>query len=123
MMVSLSTVLSHNTHAATSPPTNLTCVFIGGTGGIGLSTLHRLASILRSSTFHVLGRSSTRFDSTQRPQLESLDRGNRFVFWETEVTLLAQVDATCKGICAREEKVDVLFLSAGMLPFNGPSCM
>ena len=123
IMVSLSTVLAYNTHATISPPTHLTCVSIGATAGIGLATLHRLASIVRSSTFHILGRSATRFDAAQREQLESLDRGNKFVFWETEITLLAQLDATCKGIGAQEEKVDVLFLSAGMLPFNGPSCM
>lgn len=121
-MVRLDEIVRSNAQSASKSQAGVVCVFSGATGGIGAATLNRLSGILRNSTFYVLGRSASRFQS-QRAVLEAHRRGNKIVFLGTEVTLLSQVDATCKAIVEKEQKVDVLYMSAGMLPFNGPACL
>ena len=100
----------------------LVCVFAGATSGIGAGTLEKMVQKLQESTFYVLGRSASRF-ADQRAKLESLNPSCKFVFIESEVSLLSSIDAACGQITAAEQKVDYLFTSAGMVPFNGPQCM
>ncbi|KAE8454578.1 hypothetical protein EG329_000201 [Mollisiaceae sp. DMI_Dod_QoI] len=95
------------------------CVFAGATSGIGAGTLERMATMLPSPTFYVIGRSAARFAS-QLEKLQSLNPSCKVVFLEAEVSLLSDVDTACKQITAAEKKVDYLFMSPGMLPFNGP---
>jgi len=98
------------------------CVFAGATGGIGASTLEKMATMLHAPTFHVIGRSAERF-AIQQAKLETLNPTCKVVFLEAEVSLISDVDAACKQITAAEKKVDYLFMSPGMLPFNGAQCM
>jgi NAD(P)-dependent dehydrogenase (short-subunit alcohol dehydrogenase family) len=98
------------------------CVFAGATSGIGASTLEKMATMLHAPIFYVIGRSAGRFTS-QRAKLETLNPTCKVVFLEAEVSLISDVDAACKQITAAEKKVDYLFMSPGMLPFNGPQCM
>ena len=99
----------------------LVCVFVGATSGIGASTLETMVQKLQKSTFYVLGRSASRF-TNQRAKLESLSPSCKIVFIQAEVSLLSAVDAACKQIAASEQKVDYLYMSAGLIPLNGPQC-
>jgi NAD(P)-dependent dehydrogenase (short-subunit alcohol dehydrogenase family) len=99
----------------------LVCVFAGATSGIGASTLEKMATLLHAPTFYVIGRSAEHF-SSQRVKLEKLNPTCKIVFLEAEVSLISDVDAVCKQITDAEKKVDYLFMSPGMLPFNGAQC-
>ena len=102
--------------------TGLVCVFSGATSGIGAGTLEKMAVMLRSPTFYILGRSSARFAS-QRAKLESLNPDLKAVFLETDISSIAGVDAVCEKILLAEQKVDYLFMSQGSFPINVPNCM
>ncbi|KAK0631035.1 hypothetical protein B0T17DRAFT_590339 [Bombardia bombarda] len=119
-MVKLTTIYQSNTaSAAQQPPAGgLVCVFLGATSGIGASTAEKLASLLGPATFYIAGRSQSRFAS-QKAKLERLNRDLKVVFFEGEMSLLADVDAFSKIITGAEKKVDYLCMSAGMLPLGG----
>lgn len=98
------------------------CVFASATGGIGAGVLERMAAILREPTLYVLGRSSARFAS-QKTELENLNSGCKVIFIQVEISLLAEVDAACQQTLAAEKWVDCLYMSPGLIPFNGQECM
>jgi NAD(P)-dependent dehydrogenase (short-subunit alcohol dehydrogenase family) len=123
-MVKLSTITRANASFARDHPKNegLVCVFSGATSGIGAGTLEQMATILQGATFYVLGRSAVAFAS-QRAKLESLNPTLKLVFVETQLSLIADVDAACKKIAATERKVDYLYMSQACFPINVPQCM
>ncbi|MCJ1248159.1 hypothetical protein MMC30_005376 [Trapelia coarctata] len=118
-MVKATTIRQCNARFASEHHTGLVCVFAGATSGIGASTLERMALMLQTPTFYVLGRSAARF-ANQRAKLESLNPSCKVVFIEAEVSLLSEVDAACEQITAAEQKVDCLYMSPGLIPLNGP---
>lgn len=67
---------------------------------------------------YIIGR-----DKTSRKSLvESLQQSNpraEIIWLEGQVTLLAEVKRLCMEIKGREDSIDLLFLSAGFLPFVG----
>ncbi|KAK3331106.1 hypothetical protein B0H66DRAFT_467673 [Apodospora peruviana] len=101
------------------PGEGLVCVFAGATSGIGASTLEKMASLLPSATFYVVGRSESRFLAWQRGRLASLNPKIKVVFFEADVSLLAEVDKFSNFVSDCETKVDYLYMSPGALPFTG----
>ena len=120
-MVNIKTIRQSNARFANEQQTGLVAVFAGATSGIGANTLAKMVQELRRSTFYVLGRSAARFASL-REKLENLNPSCRIVFIQAEVSLVADTDAACKQITAAESKVDFLYMSAGLIPLNGPQC-
>ena len=100
-------------------------VFAGATGGIGASTLESLVKQTQRPTFYVLGRSAARF-AAQQAALQKLNPDCKIVFVQGEFSQLGHVDAFCKQIARSEDKVDVVFMSPGMISgdvfVNGASC-
>jgi NAD(P)-dependent dehydrogenase (short-subunit alcohol dehydrogenase family) len=93
-------------------------VFIGSTAGIGKAALTALVSQKTSLKIYILGRNET----SHREFLRHLQQSNsqaEIVWLEGQVTLLAEVKRLCIEIKSREESIDLLFLSAGFLPFTG----
>jgi hypothetical protein len=74
--------------------------------------LERMAIMFQSSTFYILGRSSSRF-APQREKLEKLNPSLKLVFLEAEVSLIRDIDAVCRKIEEAEMKVDYLCMSQG----------
>lgn len=97
---------------------DLVCVFAGATSGIGASTMEKLATMVRSATFYIVGRSAARF-APHRARLESLNPNVQLVFFEADVSLLADIDRFAKLILDAESKVDLLYTSPGLLPLTG----
>jgi len=97
------------------------CVFAGATSGIGASTLERMATMLHSPTFYVIGRSATRFVA-QHTKLATLNPSCKIAFLEADVSLLSDVDVVCKQIVQAEKKLDYLYMSPGLIPLNGAQC-
>jgi NADP-dependent 3-hydroxy acid dehydrogenase YdfG len=93
-------------------------VFVGGTAGIGKATLSALVSQGTPIKVYIIGRDKT----DHKKLLEDLQQSNpkaELIWLEGQVSLLAEVKRLCLDIKKREEKIDLLFLSAGFLPFAG----
>ncbi|KAK7973194.1 hypothetical protein PG996_007422 [Apiospora saccharicola] len=117
-MVKFSDVVESNAHFARGQHEGRVCVFAGATSGIGYGTLRRLITMMRSSTFYVLGRNESSF-ATQLDELRASAPTNKITFVECQLSLIRDVDAACKSIAAAEKKVDLLCMSPGGMPFQG----
>jgi NADP-dependent 3-hydroxy acid dehydrogenase YdfG len=96
----------------------LTAVFVGATSGIGMGTLKQFAKHAYAPKVYVVGRSK----SAAQPLLDELTTSNpqgTFVFLETEISLMKNVDKVCEEIKATEKHVDLLFMTPGYLSFEG----
>ncbi|KAL4907240.1 hypothetical protein BDW74DRAFT_189752 [Aspergillus multicolor] len=122
-MVSINLVRASNA-ALKSQPSRITALFVGGTSGIGLSTLRALARHTdgRALTAYIVGRSETRAKSVLA-DLQTLNPSARFNFIEADVSLIKNVDRACKTVLGKEKggKLDLLFMTPGgiSVPFKG----
>ncbi len=115
-MVSLKTVQASNASLRAIP--NITALFVGGTSGIGQSTLRQLARHADSPTAYIIGRSQAR----ATPFLSELQQTNpkgRFHFIEADASLARNVDTACKEILAREKHLNFLFMTPGGISLGG----
>jgi len=118
-MVNISLVRQSNLDLKLSGhASSLVAVFVGATSGIGLGTLKQYAKYAQGSKAYIIGRSKT---ATQ-PFLDRLQESNptgTFEFIQTEVSLIKNVDLACEKIKAKENKIDILFMSPGFLSYGG----
>lgn len=121
-MVSYNEVKSANASLGKTHET-LTAVFGGATAGIGLATLKAFAKHIPHPKAFIIGRSRAKF----HPELQNLKQINpdgEYTFFETDVTLIKNIDAVCEDIKSQlagvsgNGKVDLLFLSQGFLNFG-----
>jgi len=99
-------------------PAGMKAVFIGATAGIGASTVKQFALHTNAPTVYLVGRSQTKA-APLLVELKSLNPQATFTFIEAEVSLLKAVDEVCDEILAKEQKLDLLWLSQGLLSFAG----
>jgi NADP-dependent 3-hydroxy acid dehydrogenase YdfG len=97
---------------------HVVALFVGGTSGIGKGTLIQLAKHAPAPTVYIVGRSK-KSTTPLLEELKSLNPEAHFIFLETEVSLIKNVDAVCKEIRANETKLDLLCMSAGYLSLDG----
>lgn len=112
-MVSLKQVKASN-NGLKNAASGLKAVFIGATSGIGKSAVKKFVQDTISPTVYLAGRSK----SSAGPllaELKSLNPKGNIHFIEAEVSLLKEVDKVCDEIKSKEQKIDLLFLSPGML--------
>ncbi|KAJ5102046.1 hypothetical protein NUU61_004268 [Penicillium alfredii] len=115
-MVSLRTVQASNQALRAIP--NITALFVGGTSGIGQSTLRQLARHAANPTVYIVGRNQIR----ATPFLEELQQLNpqgRFHFVEADVSLIGNVDRACKQIMNQEKHLNFLFMTPGGISLGG----
>ncbi|KAE8385386.1 hypothetical protein BDV23DRAFT_190899 [Aspergillus alliaceus] len=115
-MVSLKTVQASNASLRSIP--NLTALFVGGTSGMGQSTLRQLAKHTESPTAYIVGRNQSR----AKPFLTELQQINpkgRFNFIEADVSLVRNVDKACQQILQRETHLNFLFMTPGGISLGG----
>lgn len=116
-MVSLSEIRASNAQISEAS-TPRSAVFVGGTAGIGKAALAALVSQKTPVKLYIIGRNET----SHKQFLQNLQQSNsqaEIVFLEGQVTLLTEVKRLCIEIKSREKSIDLLFLSAGFLPFTG----
>ena len=116
-MVSLEVVRASNQSLKTAMP-GITALFVGGTSGMGRSTLRHLAKSSESPTAYIIGRSET----SAQPALAELREINpqgTFRFIEADVSLIRNVDKACDEIKKKETKLNVLFMTAGGIHMLG----
>ncbi|GFF30918.1 uncharacterized oxidoreductase C736.13 [Aspergillus udagawae] len=116
-MVYLSEVRASNRQltAATVPQVS---VFVGATAGIGRAALSELIYTGFPVKVYIIGRDEAAF----KPILSELQTSNpsaTLIFLQGEVSLMAEAKRLTDTILSRETYIDLLFLSAGFLPFLG----
>jgi hypothetical protein len=95
-----------------------TAVFVGATDGIGKATLQALVSKGFPTKIYIVGRNK----ASHRVLLEDLARYNpraTLIFFEGQLSLVADAQRIASQIATQEDRVDLLFLSSGYLPFTG----
>ncbi|CAG9944872.1 unnamed protein product [Clonostachys rosea f. rosea IK726] len=95
-------------------------VFVGGTSGIGQHTISELVETGVETKIYLIGRpSSSERAKTQIATLKHVNPNAEVVWLAGEVSLLADVKKICTEIQSKETSLDLLFMSTGVLPFNG----
>ncbi|CAD0083395.1 unnamed protein product [Aureobasidium vineae] len=116
-MVSLDLVRKANSSLGSRLP-NPVALFVGGTSGIGRSTLRQLALNTNAPTAYIVGRS----ENSAKPVLKELRQINplgSFNFIEADVSLISNVDKACESIKQREKALDMLFMTPDGLSLVG----
>ncbi|RYP04125.1 hypothetical protein DL764_004672 [Monosporascus ibericus] len=118
-MVSLQIVQQSNALVG-SLPQGLVALSIGATTGIGQSTLEHFAQQASSPRIYTVARPAA--VASHESLLASLRQSRPEVTYNlitADVSLVSEVDKVVKAVKAQEKKLDILFLSAGFMPFEG----
>lgn len=119
-MVNITQVRQSNAQltAETVPRTS---VFVGGTSGIGKSTLIELVSLGKPVKAYIVGRKAT--EPAMKTVLDDLRKKNaqaELVWLEGDISLLSEGQRVCNIIkAAGDPSIDFLCLTAGYAPFSG----
>lgn len=117
-MVSLKTVQHSNARMAI--PQGLVALFIGATSGIGQSALQQFAQHSSSPRIYTVARPATVI--SHETFLESLRQDSPAGIYNlitADVSLVSEIDKVANAIRQKETKLDILFLSAGFMAFEG----
>ncbi|KAI1365592.1 NAD(P)-binding protein [Xylaria arbuscula] len=112
-MVTLSAVTASNKRISSALPSNLVALFVGATSGIGEATLKKFAQYTVNPRVHLIGRSREAADRIVA-ECQVLNPRGQYVFRQTDVSLIRNVDKVCKDIKAEEECIHLLFMSCGV---------
>ncbi|KAI9847157.1 MAG: hypothetical protein M1837_003019 [Sclerophora amabilis] len=116
-MVSYAAVKASNNGLRTAIP-GITALFVGGTSGMGQSTLRQLAIHAEKPNAYIVGRSESRA-SPFLAELRQINPQGSFSFIEADVSLIRNVDAACAEIKAKEKRLNLIFMTAGGLSLSG----
>ncbi|MCJ1287500.1 hypothetical protein MMC26_006852 [Xylographa opegraphella] len=116
-MVNIKHVRSSNASLAAKAP-GMVALFIGGTSGSGMGTLKQLARHAKAPKVYIVGRSQ-HSATLLLDELKSLNPQGTFIFLETEISLIRNVDQICREISSQEKQMDLIVLSTGYLTFAG----
>jgi len=117
-MVALKDVRISNARFKEKATPGIVALFVGGTSGVGKGTLIQFAKTANAPRVYLVGRSK----ASATPLLNELERLNpsgTFTFIETQISLIKNVDSVCDEIKAKEQKLDIIFLSTGYLTLEG----
>lgn len=74
--------------------------------------------VYRCVCSYLLSRNGTAA-STITEQVKKLNPESEVVFIKADTSLIKNVDAVCKDIQSKEDKINFLFMTTGYLTFNG----
>ncbi|KAH6971367.1 hypothetical protein BKA56DRAFT_495030 [Ilyonectria sp. MPI-CAGE-AT-0026] len=115
-MVTLNEIRASNSRI-TSDVAPKVIVSVGGTAGIGKGTLFQLLSLGLPMKVYVVGRNG----AAQKLFIDQLRQSNpqaEIIWLEGQISLMAETSRLCSEVKAREQKIDLLLLSAGFLPMG-----
>lgn len=112
-MVSLEAIRASNARAK-SLPAGLVAVFVGGTNGVGETTVRQFANYVPSPRVYIIGRSQEAGDRIVK-ECKDLNPTGEFVFISKDTSLIRNVDEICDDLQKREKTINVLFLTIGTL--------
>lgn len=116
-MVPLPEVQTSNSRIASALPPNLVTIFVGGTNGIGETTLKQFAKHALKPRIYCIGRSQEAWDRIAA-ECKALNPDGEYIFIKADTSLIRNVDDVCRDIKAKEKAVNLLFLSTGTLNFS-----
>lgn len=91
---------------------------VGGTSGIGEATARAFVRDTLSPRVFLVGRNEAQASKIIE-ELRQLNPEGQLSFVKCDAARLQSVDEVCKDIQAKEEKINLLFLSAGILTTKG----
>lgn len=99
-------------------PKDMVAVFVGGTSGIGLYTAREFVRGAQSPRLILVGRNQS--EATKIIQeLKSINASSQVSFIQKDVSLLKNVDEVCKEIAAKEQYINLLFMTCGYYTLKG----
>lgn len=113
-MVSLEQIRASNAKVATTLRPGLVAIFVGGTSGIGETSLKQFAKNASKPRIYFIGRSKQSGDRI-RAELTKLNPGGEYIFVSLDVSLLRSVDDFCRDIKTKEPSINLLVLSTGTM--------
>ncbi|QIW94608.1 hypothetical protein AMS68_000126 [Peltaster fructicola] len=119
-MVALEAVRQANRGLTKAFPKKLTALFVGGTSGIGRSTLCQFTRHVEEPTVYIVGRNK----QSAAPLLSELQTTNprgSIHFLEADVSLMRNVDRVCEEVKQREKSLNLLFMTPGGISLTGRS--
>lgn len=116
-MVAIDVVRASNRGLSASSP-GITALFVGGTSGIGRSTLLQLARNSEKPNAYIVGRSESRA-SPFLSELRNINPGGNFNFIEADVSLISSVDKACEELKQKVKALNVLFMTPGGISLSG----
>ncbi|OAA69254.1 NAD(P)-binding domain protein [Akanthomyces lecanii RCEF 1005] len=116
-MVSLSVVQRSNSLISNSLSSPVTALFVGGTSGVGRTTLLKLAKFAKCPRIYLVGRSQAAADEIIT-ECRTLNPQGHYTFVQADVSLVAGVDRFCETFKGLESTLDLLFLSPGVLSMD-----
>lgn len=117
-MVALKDVRASNARFKEKATPGMVALFVGGTSGVGKGTLIQFAKNATAPRVYLVGRSKAS-STPLLNELETLNPNGTFTFIETQISLIKNVDRVCDEIKAKEQKLDIIFLSTGYLTMEG----
>lgn len=119
-MVLFSQVRASNSLISSKFPTRLVALFVGGTSGIGETTLKKFAKYAHSPRAYLIGRSR---NSAARiiAECEDINPHGEFIFVEADVSLIRTVDEVCNEIKEKETVLNIIFMSQGVMRMDRSS--
>ena len=113
-MVSLDIIEASNDRIKSNLPAGLVAVFVGGTNGVGETTLRQFAKHAAQPRVYIVGRSQEAGDRVTA-ECKAFNPGGTFVFLKRETSLIRNVDEICNELASKEEVINLLFLTVGTL--------
>ena len=113
-MVTLDQMRASNARIPECFPPGLVAVFVGGTSGIGESTMKQFAKHAVQPRIYFIGRSD-RAAKRITAELQTINRGGQYRFIKADLSLLQNVDNVCQQIKTDEPVINLLFLTPGNL--------
>lgn len=102
----------------TETTTPRTAVFVGATDGIGKRALLELVSTGFPLKAYIIGRHEAR-DQLLLEELHTVNKNAELIYLEGQVSLMSEVKRLTDVILGKEQAIDLLYHSAGFLPFQG----
>lgn len=121
-MVTLSSIRATNTRLRDTLPPNLVSLFVGGTSGIGEATLLELASHSRKPKIYIVAR---RAEAGERviAAARKANPDGEYVFVPSDAGSMRETEGLAAYIAAREQRLDLVLLSAGLPLINKESAL
>ncbi|KAI9803992.1 MAG: hypothetical protein M1833_000273 [Piccolia ochrophora] len=99
-------------------PPGLVALFVGGTNGIGASTLRNFVKNTTAPRVYFVGRNEAAAEQVTQ-ECKALNADASITFYKADLTLLSSVDRVCEEFKAREKHLNLLFLTPGFLSLQG----
>jgi len=113
-MVHLEAVQASNRRMVSILGPGLVAVFVGGTSGIGETTLKQFAKHASRPRVYLIGRSQEAGNRI-KAECKALNSEGEYIFIKKDTSLLRNVDQICEEIKSKEKCINLLFLTMGTL--------